>query len=162
MNLPDRSFRVKTAHSQRVIAASARIPAADWPLVLGSLLEQVWKFLNSLESVTVGPAMARLPASESAEALLAGFPVAESVEIAADLTLLELPTCEIASAIVEGPYERLDAAIEELAERIARRGLTADGGPWLIFWVDPDQATTPAELRTEIAWPLRMTNDYVS
>jgi effector-binding domain-containing protein len=90
-----------------------------------------------------------------------GFPVAAPV---ADLPALsdvpegtqgssELPGGATAVAIHRGSYEGLGTTYEQLREWIQAQGESEGGGPWESY-VDDPELVDPADLRTEVAWPL--------
>lgn len=148
--------RVKTVTPLRFAA----IRTQSTPEQLGSTLEQsfgaVWEYLNSLESVTVGPAIARyhLFAAETIDCE-AGFPVEEEVAVRAPIAISNLPGGRAATTIHYGPYSSLPAAYAALQAWLEREGLHPDRGPYEIYWADPGQIEDESELRTEVVWPLR-------
>lgn len=119
-------------------------------------LETVWAFLNSLESVTVGPAIAvyHLPCQDDMLDVSAGFPVQEPIEPSERLCRVDLPSGAAATLLHVGPYEGLQGAHAQLDEWMARNGHAPGRLRYEIYWVDPGQAKSPDELRTEIVCPL--------
>lgn len=149
------TIRIKDVTSQRIILARRRCSGAEWGAVLEDLLRGVWTRLNQLESVTVGPAMARIrELGGAALEVEAGFPIVEPVQIEAPFEVGQLAPGRAATTLHEGPYERLFDAAAALDEWVAVEKLAVEAAPWFIFWVDPDEAETPAALRTELVLPL--------
>ncbi len=149
--------RLKDVVGQQVMSIRTLTSAERVGPTIQRLLEAVWGYLNTLESVTVGPAIARYHALRAGEIdLEAGFPVGETVPERAPILRRELPDCQAATLVCEGSYGRLPDAYAELEAWIAAQGLVPAGGPWEIYWVDGQQATSEDDLRTEIVWPVRV------
>jgi AraC family transcriptional regulator len=66
----------------------------------------------------------------------------------------ELPGGRAAVAIHRGPYDGLAATYDALAAWIAAEGHTAGDGPWEVYLSDPSEVPDPADLLTEVVWPL--------
>lgn len=147
--------RIKEVAPQRLVVGRSVVAIADWGDALSTLLADVWSHLNRYESVTVGPAMARLTDryDERIE-IEAGFPIGEPVEPAPPFAVSLLPAGRAATLLHEGPYQRLAQAHATLTEWTASQQLTPSGAPWLIFWATPDDVDIPADLRTELVWLL--------
>lgn len=72
-----------------------------------------------------------------------------------ELGASELPACLVARTTHLGPYRTLPGAYEALHEWIHEQPGIDDGdGPWESYMNLPGE-TDPADLRTEIIWPLR-------
>jgi effector-binding domain-containing protein len=68
----------------------------------------------------------------------------------------ELPGGPVARTTHLGPYDGLSTSYDRLHEWIHEQPGVDDGdGPWEVYVDDPGSASDPAELRTEIVWPLR-------
>ena len=117
--------------------------------------ETVWQYLNSLESVTVGPAVAlyHMPCDDMLD-VSAGFPVQDPVEAVGRLTALELPAGRAATLLHVGPYDGLFEAHQHLDRWISQQGHVPTDVRYEIYWVDPGQVKNSEELRTEIVVPL--------
>ncbi|MBI5863137.1 MAG: GyrI-like domain-containing protein [Planctomycetes bacterium] len=149
------SFRVKQVTRQRIVVRAVRASLSEWGAALEAALDDVWRYLNTFESVTVGPAMAMIHECGDGTAELAGgFPVAEAIDPDADHQVVELPAGPAGTTLLVGPYERLPEAHAALADWLQSQNRTPVGDPWLIFWATPDEAALPGELRTELVWPL--------
>ncbi len=153
MNL---SCRIKIVQAQRVLVTDAACTALDWGETLEELLRAIWQHLDrSFETITVGPAMARIDRDASATwRLTAGFPIAEEFATEPPLRWETFGGGQAATCLHEGPYSRLPDAELELRRFVDAQALRVAAAPWLIFWVDPDSGVLPAELRTEFVWPL--------
>lgn len=152
------TIRIKSVTPQRLVVGRLSVAQADWGLAGERLLADVWKFLNSFENITVGPAMARLTPNDSGDVLVeAGFPVGVAPDDVEPFSIAELPACQAATLLLIGPYERLPeatAALDDWLKTCGRKSSEAMSAPWLVFWATPDDVGLPAELRTELVWPL--------
>ena len=54
----------------------------------------------------------------------------------------------------EGSYDGLKDTYARLRAWIEAEGLVAGVGPWESYVTDPSEVTDPAQLRTEVVWPL--------
>jgi effector-binding domain-containing protein len=148
-------FRIKDVSPQRIVVRAARATATEWASTLEWLLADVWRYLNTFESVTVGPAMACLHETDDGQfEIAAGFPIAEPVEVVDEYALVEMTAGQAGTTLLEGPYERLPEAHSALHAWLTNQSHALTGDPWLIFWVTPDDVDLPSELRTELIWPL--------
>lgn len=148
--------RIKTVQAQRVLVTDAACTALDWGETLEELLRAIWQHLDrSFEQITVGPAMARIDRDAATDwRLTAGFPTAEEFDAEPPLRWETFGGGRAATFLHEGPYARLPDAELDLRRFVEAEGLHVAAAPWLIFWVDPDSGVLPAELRTELVWPL--------
>lgn len=65
-----------------------------------------------------------------------------------------LPGGRAAVAMHTGPYDGLPATYDGLAAWIAAEGHTAGDGPWEVYLADPSRVADPADLQTEVVWPI--------
>jgi GyrI-like small molecule binding domain len=66
----------------------------------------------------------------------------------------ELPGGPAVVAIHRGPYDSLSSTYDALRAWIAGQGRVAGEGPWESYVDDPGEVTDPAQLRTEVTFPL--------
>ena len=85
----------------------------------------------------------------------AGVPVSNAVEPTGRARSWTLPAGTVASTLHVGAYEELGNAYAALAEWVQFRGHETAGPPMESYLVGPMEAKDPAELRTEILWPIR-------
>ena len=67
----------------------------------------------------------------------------------------ELAAGAAATTLHAGPYDQLGNAYSALAAWIQQHGHDMAGPPRELYLVGPGQAATPADLRTEVVWPIR-------
>ena len=65
-----------------------------------------------------------------------------------------LPGGLAAVTVHSGPYDTLSQTYDALAAWIAAEGHTAGDGPWEVYLSDPGLVPDPADLETEIVWPI--------
>jgi effector-binding domain-containing protein len=95
-----------------------------------------------------------------------GFPVSQPVSglpalsgvAEGEIGASELPGGPVAIMVHRGAYDGLGAAYEALHDWIhAQPGYDDGAGPWESYVVDPAGVSDPADLCTEIIWPLQRT-----
>jgi effector-binding domain-containing protein len=87
----------------------------------------------------------------------AGLPSLASCP-AGDVGLSELPGGLVARTVHRGPYDGLSRTYDGLHAWIhAQPGVDDGAGPWESYTDDPGGTADPAQLRTEVVWPLLRT-----
>jgi effector-binding domain-containing protein len=90
-----------------------------------------------------------------------GLPVVAELDDLDDLEaddvigVSELPAGRTARSLHIGPYDRLGETYQLLEKFMAAEGLEPDGAPWESYLLMPHAVDDPAELRTEVCWPVR-------
>ena len=84
------------------------------------------------------------------------LPVAGDIEGDDEVTVKELPACEVAATQVTGPYEQIPAHYSEMLAWMASDGLAAAGSPREVYIKGPkaDGSGNPEDYVTEIQFPL--------
>ncbi len=65
-----------------------------------------------------------------------------------------IPAGEVASTMHVGAYDSLGDTHRALGDWVRRRGRDTIAPCWETYWSDPGEVQDPAELRTEVVWPL--------
>lgn len=151
--------RVKDVTPQRLIAMRTLTSRDALGGVLQNSLEAVWRYLNTFEEVTVGPAIVRyLQMKDDMLEVEAGFPVAEEIAGHERITPVNLPGGRAATTIHTGDYAGLPAAHAAVRRWMTEEGIAAAQTAYEIYWVEPN-AGEGSEARTEVVVPI--TNDAV-
>ncbi len=149
-------FRVKSVSPAKFAGIRAKVRPTELGSTISHLLTELWDYLGSLPSVTLGPAIARYHAwAEESYEIEAGFPIQEDVPPTDRVAVSQLPGGPAATVIHHGPFELLPRVYADLEAWMRREGHVAAGLPWEVYWVDPSRVSDPSELRTEVVWPLR-------
>ena len=103
----------------------------------------------------VGPAFALYHGAPGAVAdLEVGFPTAGIVEVDGDVVASVLPGGRVARLVHEGSFDQLESSWGRLAGWIAAEGLSPGADLWEVYVTEPSPAMDPADLRTELNWPV--------
>jgi effector-binding domain-containing protein len=82
-------------------------------------------------------------------------PVAGSVRPEGDLEVHDMEGGRAVTALHVGPYDELGIAWDEVSKWVAARGHKTSAQPYDVYLNDPSEVDDPAELRTELVWPIR-------
>jgi effector-binding domain-containing protein len=102
-----------------------------------------------------GPAFAfyhRLP-TDTAD-LEVGFPTRRAVTATGDVRAASLPAGRVARVVHAGSFDGLGPAWERLRGWMDAQGLRAGETFWEVYLTEPTPDMDPAELRTELNWPV--------
>jgi DNA-binding transcriptional MerR regulator len=86
--------------------------------------------------------------------MVAYVPVAGRVEGSGRVHALELPAVELAVMMHPGCYDELDQTYGALGTVVAERAIGVEGPIREIYLVSPFDSDDPADLRTELGWPV--------
>jgi effector-binding domain-containing protein len=102
-----------------------------------------------------GPAFALYHGSPAATAdLEVGFATDRPVRPDGDVRAGTLPGGTVARLVHRGGYDRLPESWGRLRAWIEARGLTPGHDTWEVYVTEPSPDMDPADLRTELYWPL--------
>ena len=147
------------------VASRVTMPMAELDLgkVFGTYPPQIAARLAEAGSAPVGPMFGRYhrfgPDKVDVEV---GFPVAgppPGIPALADVPAGEVGTSELpggpaAVILHEGSYDDLPSVYDRLQAWIRDQGRQDGSGPWETYLSTPMDSPDPAELRTEVTWPL--------
>ena len=81
-------------------------------------------------------------------------PVETDTSPPAGTEIIELPSAQLAVAVHEGPYDRLDQTYGALADVVAESGLGLDAPIRERYLVSVPDTDDPMNYRTEVCWPV--------
>jgi len=110
---------------------------------------------SSQDVETTGPAFALYNGQpgESAD-LEVGFPTAHPVEPAGGVEVGALPAGRAARLVHHGSYDELASSWEQLGRWVDDHGLRPAHTFWEVYTTEPSPEMDPADLRTELIWPV--------
>jgi effector-binding domain-containing protein len=155
--------RMEELSPQATAAVRIQSPMADLAQAFDTYLPLVASRTEEAGGQISGPPFARYHEFGSEEVdVEIGFPVASPPSlpalescVAGDVGLGQLPGGPVARITHRGPYDGLSATYDRLHDWIhAQPGYDDGAGPWESYVDDPGAIADPAQLRTEINWPL--------
>lgn len=140
---------------QPIVIVAGRVAMAEIRTFFDEGFQTLGRFLAESGVQPTGAAFARYPSmpGEVMDIEL-GFPVAAPIEPSGDVQASTLPAGRVARAIHVGGFDGLPGSWEALGAWIAAEGHTPGAGIWEVYLVEPTPDMDPAELRTELNWPL--------
>lgn len=103
----------------------------------------------------VGPAFALYHGAPGATAdLEVGFPTAAAIANDGDVRASRLPGGRIARLVHVGSFDALGESWGRLGAWIAEQDLVAGDDLWEVYVTEPSPDMDPADLRTELNWPV--------
>ncbi len=131
------------------------VPIAE----LASFFDQSFTTLASVTSSQgveiTGPAFALYHdrPGETAD-LEVGFPTAQRVTSANGVEVGSLPPGRVARLVHHGSYDELGSSWTQLEGWLRDRGLEPATSFWEVYVTEPSPEMDPADLRTELIWPV--------
>ena len=86
--------------------------------------------------------------------LAVGFPTDRPIEQDGSAEAGELPGGRVARVVHAGGFDGLGEAWQRLGAWIAEQGLTPSETYWEVYITEPSPDMDPADLRTELNWPV--------
>jgi effector-binding domain-containing protein len=83
-----------------------------------------------------------------------GFPTDRPIEPDGAAEAGELPGGRVARVVYAGGFDGLGEAWQRLGAWIAAQGLTPSESYWEVYVTEPNPEMDPADLRTELNWPV--------
>jgi effector-binding domain-containing protein len=146
---------VKEQPAQTTLSIRTRTAVQNLPRVLGEGYGQIAQYLGELGEQPAGPPFAAYYNMDMADLdVELGFPVGRKLAGRADIKVSGLPAGRVASCLYTGPYSDIEPAHTALAKWVAEHGYEVTGICYEFYLNDPDE-TPPAELQTEIIYPLK-------
>lgn len=83
-----------------------------------------------------------------------GFPTDRAVEVDGSVEAGELPGGRVARLVHAGSFDGLSAAWQQLGGWVAEQGVKPAEVYWEVYLTEPNPQMDPADLRTELNWPI--------
>ena len=131
------------------------VPATDFAPFFDRSFTTLASVLAGQGVVVTGPAFAVYhgPVTDSAN-LEVGFPTASAVDPQDGVEPASLPAGRVVRAVHAGGYDGLAAAWAALRHWIDDNGIEPAGITWEVYVTEPAPDMDPADLRTELVWPV--------
>jgi effector-binding domain-containing protein len=150
----DPGFSVQPRKPMRTATVRVTCKPNELQQQLAIILPEVMGYLVRERLTPVGAPFARYHSFGAEIDLEAGIPVAEEIAGSQRVKPSTLPGGDVVSGMHVGPYHELVRTHEALAEWLVEQRLTAEGGPWEVYWTDPGLERDPSKWRTEIFQPV--------
>ena len=141
--------------SQPTLVVRTRAPVQSVPQVIGQAYAAIMEYAGQLG---VQPSGAPFVAYHNMDMedldMEIGFPFARQPAGKEDILAGEIPGGRAAACLHVGPYDQLGAAYEALGKWMQARAYAPTGVAYEFYLNDP-QATPPAELQTQLVFPLK-------
>jgi effector-binding domain-containing protein len=134
---------------------SGTVPVAELADFFDRSFSTLAGVVSSQGVAITGPAFALYHGvpTETAD-LEVGFPTDRPVEAADGVEAGSLPGGRVARLVHQGSYEQLGSSWARLGSWIGEQALTPGGDMWEVYVTEPSPDMDPADLRTELNWPL--------
>jgi effector-binding domain-containing protein len=131
------------------------VPVADLAGFFDRSFATLASVMSAQGAVVTGPAFALYHGQPGETAdLEVGFPTAETVRPDGDVEPSSLPTGRVARLVHTGSYDDLEASWEQLHTWIVEQAHQPGPVLWEVYITEPSPEMDPADLRTELVWPL--------
>lgn len=148
------SIELKTLGKQHLAAVRFRATIPELPHYMGDALGAVMSALMRSGTQPSGPAVAYYqPRSEGQFDVAAGFLVSAPIVGDGRVVPVELPACDAATTVHDGPYDDLPRTYEAVLAWMARQGHAPAEAMWEEYLTGPE--VPPERMRTAVYWPAK-------
>lgn len=149
------SCTMQESSPQAVLSIRTHTAVQDLPQLLGQGYTAIGQYLGELAEQPAGPPFAAYYNMDMENLDVEfGFPVTRSLPGRAEIKAGEIPGGPIATCVHTGPYSEMAPAYEALSQWMKDQGYEPTGVVYELYLNPPDQ-TPPAELQTQIIFPLK-------
>jgi effector-binding domain-containing protein len=146
---------VKEQPVQKTLSIRTRAAVQDLPQVFGAGYGAIAQYLGELGEQPIGPPFAAYYNMDMDNLdVELGFPVARQLPGRAEMKAGQIPGGRAATCLYTGPYSDIGPAYEHLSQWMQDQGYESSGVVYEFYLNDPEQ-TPPAELQTQIVFPLK-------
>lgn len=146
---------MKEQSPQAVLSIRTHTAVQNLPQLLGQGYTAIGQYLGELGEQPAGPPFAAYYNMDMENLDVEfGFPVTRSLPDRAEIKAGEIPGGPMATCVYTGPYGEMAPAYDELTRWVKDQGYEASGVVYEMYLNPPNQ-TPPAELQTQIIFPLK-------
>jgi effector-binding domain-containing protein len=151
----DYKCEIKELQAQPVLSIRARCAVQELPKLLGISFGAIAQHLGSLgENPAGAPFVAYYNMEMQNLDVEIGFPVAHSFSDQGNIQPNQIFGGKFATCLFVGPYSDVGPAYDALTQFVKAQGCEATGAAYEFYLNDP-QTVQPAELQTQIYFPLK-------
>lgn len=141
--------------AQPALAVRTRAPVQSLPQVVGQAFGAVIQAATQQGAQPSGPPFVAYHNMDMADLdMEIGFPFAAKLRGGGEVVTSEIPGGKAAACLHIGPYDKVGAAYEALQTWMQANGHVPSGVAYEFYFNDPG-TTPPAELQTQIVFPLK-------
>lgn len=155
---PSLPIELRSVASTLAVAVRDNVAWGQAERWLSSALNRLHTNLSDVPGARAGPDSALFDSpffEDHFGEVLAFVPVDRPVSPSAGIELLELPAARHAVTVHRGPFRDLDQAYGALGTFVTEQGIAAPGPIREHYVVVAHEPGQPAELETEVCWPIR-------
>lgn len=155
--------RIIDLDPQPAVAVRVTAPTVELGSLFDQYLPELADRIADLGGMPAGPAYARYhDINDQSVDVEIGIPVVAPVAnlrtideaVPGEAATSTLPRARVAVVIHPGSYDGLNDTYRQLGDWIRAQGLVPGDGPWESYVTDMTEVADPADLRTEVIWPL--------
>ncbi len=148
-------FEIQEQPARPALSIRARTPAQALPQVIAEAIGTIMAYLDSLGERPSGASFVAYHNRDMNDLdIEIGFLVTRPLLGNDRVQASELPRGKVATCLFVGPYSEMAPAYAALAAWVKEQGYEPTGTSYEFYFDDPSR-TPAAELRTEIAFPLK-------
>ena len=146
---------IKDMPAQPVLSIRARCAVQELPQLLGVSFGAIAQHLGGMgENPAGAPFVAYYNMDMQNLDVEIGFPVSRSLSEQGNIQAGQIFGGKFATCLFTGPYSEVGSAYDALTKFVAEKGLEPTGVAYEFYLNDP-QTVKPAELQTQIYFPLK-------
>ncbi len=150
--------RVRETAPQEIVSVRGHTSVREMPAFFGAAYRDIFRRLGDTGVRPVGPGFSIYHDPDFREDdvdVEVGVPVSDPVETEGRIVGSRLPGGPIAYTVHVGPYDMIGSAYQALDGWVREHGHEMAGPPREVYLVGMNETQEPAQLRTELDWPIR-------
>jgi effector-binding domain-containing protein len=142
--------------AQPALVVRTRTPVQGLPQAIGQAFGAIMQCAGQLGIQPCGAPFVAYHNMDMADLdIEIGFPFAQSLAGKGNVLVGEIPGGRAAACLHVGPYDQVGAAYDALSQWMQANGHVPTGVAYEFYLNDP-QVTPPAELQTQVVFPLKL------